>query len=144
MQRYGPKHRKCQLEFFFTKPTLSLLYPYGALTSCKKLEKTNARSLRYLKTITLTDRRTDRHTDGQGQLLRTPSGKTWVKNQNSASCEIFYFFLYILAKLQDSSFTVAKVISQIVILNKSHFCKKGIFCPNLPNLDQKFHIQDFL
>ena len=29
---------------------LSLLYPYGALTSCKKLEKSLERSLRYLKT----------------------------------------------------------------------------------------------
>ena len=33
------------------------LYPYGTLTSCKKLEKTNEQSLRYLKT----DQRT---TDG--------------------------------------------------------------------------------
>ena len=26
-------------DFFFKNRTLSLLYPYGALTSCKKLEK---------------------------------------------------------------------------------------------------------
>ena len=37
---------------------LSLLYSYGALTSCKKLEKNNERSpLKHLKT--------DRKTDGQ-------------------------------------------------------------------------------
>ena len=45
-------------ETFFQNLALSLLYPYGALTSCKKLEKTNERSLRFLKT----DRHT--HTDG--------------------------------------------------------------------------------
>ena len=36
--------------FFFKNRALSLLYPYGALTSCNKLEKTNERSLRYLET----------------------------------------------------------------------------------------------
>ena len=41
--------------FFFKNRALSLLYPYGALTSCKKLKKSLERSLRYLKT----DQRTD-------------------------------------------------------------------------------------
>ena len=37
--------------FFFSKiRLLSLLYPYGALTSCKKLEKPYELSPRYLKT----------------------------------------------------------------------------------------------
>ena len=40
--------------FFFKNPALSLLYPYDALTSCKKLDKTNEQSLRYLKTDTHT------------------------------------------------------------------------------------------
>ena len=43
----------------------------------KKKEKTKEQSLRYLKT----DQRTDqgpRTTDGQGQLLRTPSGEPRV------------------------------------------------------------------
>ena len=48
--------------FFFKNQALSLLCPYGSLTSCKKLEKTNERSLRYLKT----DTRTDGHTDHGG------------------------------------------------------------------------------
>ena len=49
--------------FFFKNRALSLLYPYGALTSCKKLEKSLERSLRYLKT----DGRTkDGRTDGHG------------------------------------------------------------------------------
>ena len=62
---------------FFRNQAVSLLYPYGALTSCKKLEKNNKRSLRYSKT----DRRTtDQRTDGQGRLLRTPSGKPKVQN----------------------------------------------------------------
>ena len=42
--------------FFFKNPALSLLYPYGALTSCKILEKTNEQSLTY-----------DGRTHGQGQ-----------------------------------------------------------------------------
>ena len=58
--------------FFFKNRALSLLYPYGALTSCKELEKTNKRSLRYSKT--------DTHTDGQGRILRVPSGKPGVQN----------------------------------------------------------------
>ena len=36
--------------FFFKNWALSLLYTNGALTLCKKLEKTNEPSLRYLKT----------------------------------------------------------------------------------------------
>ena len=59
---------------FFKNRALSLLYPYGALTSCKKLEKSLERSLRYLKT----DHGQTNH--GQGQLLRTPSGKPGVQN----------------------------------------------------------------
>ena len=37
---------------------LSLLYPYGVLTLCKKLEETNGRSLSYLKTDIHKDTRT--------------------------------------------------------------------------------------
>ena len=47
-------------DFFLKNRALSLVYPYGALTSCKKLEKANGRSLRYLKT----DRPKDRPKDG--------------------------------------------------------------------------------
>ena len=61
MQRYGQKTSKmppkwgfspiCDaIGFFFKNRALSILYPYSALTSCKKLEKTIERSLRYLKT----------------------------------------------------------------------------------------------
>ena len=46
-------------DFFFKNRALSLLYPYGALTSCKKLEKTNELSLRYLKTDGRIDHRGD-------------------------------------------------------------------------------------
>ena len=52
-------------DFFSKNRALSLLYPYGALTSCKRLGKNNEQSLRYLKT----DGRTDRRTDGQVLLL---------------------------------------------------------------------------
>ena len=45
-------------KIFFKNRDLLLLYAYGALTSCKKLEKNNERSpLKHLKT--------DRKTDGQ-------------------------------------------------------------------------------
>merc|ERR1719494_225858 len=74
--------------FFFKNRALSLLYPYGALTSCKKLEKTNERSLRYLKTDTRTDGHTHGRTHGQGRLLRTPSGKPGVQNKMTAAIQI--------------------------------------------------------
>ena len=61
--------------FFFKNRALSLLYPYGTLTSCKELEKTNERSPRYLKAD---HRQTTDH--GQGRLLRSPSGKPGVQN----------------------------------------------------------------
>ena len=51
--------------FFFKNWALSLLCPYGALTSCKKLEKTNGQSLRYLKTDGLMDGQTNRQTNGR-------------------------------------------------------------------------------
>ena len=70
--------------FFFKNRALSFLYPYGALTACKKLEKNNERTLRYLKTDGRTDGptdgRTDQRTDGQGRLLKTPSGEPGVQN----------------------------------------------------------------
>ena len=50
--------------FFFKNLALSLLYSYGSLTSCKKLEKTNERSLRYLKT------------DGPRAFTKDPLGRT--------------------------------------------------------------------
>ena len=45
---------------FFKNQALSLLYPYDALTSCKKREETNEQSLRYTKTDSRTDQLTDR------------------------------------------------------------------------------------
>ena len=54
---------------------MSNLYPYGALTSCKKLEKNNEWSPRYLES----DGRTKGQTNGQGRLLWTPLGKPRVQ-----------------------------------------------------------------
>ena len=48
-------------DLIFKDLALSLLYTYGSLTSCTKLEKTDGPSLRYFKT----DRLTDRLMDGQ-------------------------------------------------------------------------------
>ena len=75
MQRYGQKTSKISpkwgfspicdppLRFFFKNWPLSLLYPYGALTSCKKLEKNNERSQSYLITEGQKDSWTNRLTD---------------------------------------------------------------------------------
>ena len=89
MQRYGQKTSKMPQKWgtptfvtpkiFFKNRALSLLYPYGSLTSCKKLEKTNEQSLSYLKT--------DTHTNGQGRLLRTTSGKLGVQNDKLPNIE---------------------------------------------------------
>ena len=51
-------------EIWIRNRALSLLHPYDALTSCKKLEKANVWSLRYSKMGGRTDQQTDRRTDG--------------------------------------------------------------------------------
>ena len=71
--------------FFFKNRALSLLYPYGALTSCKKLEKTNERSLRYLKTD---GRTTDHGRTDKGDYYGPPrvypgSKNNWNFDTNS-------------------------------------------------------------
>ena len=98
MQRYGQKISKmppkwgfspiCDpQDFFFENRALSLLYPYGTLTSCKKLEKSLERSLRYLKTDH------GPRTDGQGRLLRTPLSKPGVQNMSNIEVEVILTFV---------------------------------------------------
>ena len=65
-----------QIKIFFQIRVVSLLLLYGPATSCKVSEKTNKRSLRYLKTDTRTHGRTHRP---QGWLLRTPPGKPRIQ-----------------------------------------------------------------
>ena len=89
MQRYGQKTSKMPQKwvffpicdpprFFFKNWALSLLYPYGALTSCKKLENTNEGSLRYLKTDR--PRTNGWTTDGQTRAItKDPLGKPGVQ-----------------------------------------------------------------
>ena len=58
-----------QTRIFAKNPTLSLLHPYGPLTSCKKSEKTN-------EPIPGTEcygRRTDGQTDGQKDERTNPN-----------------------------------------------------------------------
>ena len=65
----------------FSHVTFFTLLP---VTSCEVSEKTNEWSLRYLKTGGHTDGHTDgHHTDGQGRLLRTPTGKSRVHNRGA-------------------------------------------------------------
>ena len=83
----GKKYKECpQILGFpfvaqkssFKNQALLLLYPYGALTSCKKLEKTNEQSLKYQKTDQRTDHRTDHGRTGaitKDILWRTRSPK---------------------------------------------------------------------
>ena len=82
--------------FFFKNRALSLLYPYGALTSSKKLEKTLERSPRYLKT----DGRTNGLTDGQGRLLWTQSGKPGVQylSRKKAKSSAQFNLLFVAAE----------------------------------------------
>ena len=49
-QKWGFSPNCDPQDFFQKSGSDTFLYPYGALTSCKKLEKNNDRSLRYLKT----------------------------------------------------------------------------------------------
>ena len=48
------------------------------------------------------------------------------------------FFLHPFTNFNASSFILAQVITQNVVLNKSHFCKNGIFCQNLSHFDKNF------
>ena len=60
-------------DFFFKNRALSLLYPYGVLTSCQKLEKTNEWSLEIFK-----DGHTDTHIPTR-TITKDSSGKTGVQ-----------------------------------------------------------------
>ena len=80
-QRLDKKHQRCPKNVFspFVTPkiflkhlTLSFWYPYGALTSYKKLEKTNRQSLKYLKA----DQKQTNSTDQRIWLHRSPFDKT--------------------------------------------------------------------
>ena len=63
---------------FFQKSRYVTFVPLCALTSCKKLEQTNERSLRYLKTDQQTDQLTGGQTnDGQTRVItKDPLGRT--------------------------------------------------------------------
>ena len=62
--------------FFFKNRALSLLYPYGALTSGKKLEKSLEQSLRYFKTERP---RTDQQTTDMGDYIGPSRVNPWSK-----------------------------------------------------------------
>ena len=85
MQRYGQKtlkispqmgvHPICEPpRFFFKNRALSLLYPYGALASCKKLEK-------LMDCLWDIQRRTNRWRTDKGDY-KDPSGKPGVQKTN--------------------------------------------------------------
>ena len=67
---------------FFKNRALSLLYPYGALTSCKKLEKFLERSLRYSKTDGRMDNRRTDMGDYIGPPRVNPGSKICILNKN--------------------------------------------------------------
>ena len=94
-------------------PIYSFQIPAALLFStqnwCEITKKTNGPSQINLET-------NHRWTGWQGQIFKIPLPEIFCT-----------FFLHTLAKFQDSNFTVAWVVSQNVILNKPHFCKKGHF-----------------
>ena len=111
------KHQKCPKmgfspnlwppRFFFKNRALSLLYHHGALTSCKKLEKTNEQSLRYSKMegaqtkngLTMT---TNRLTQA---ITKAPIGcpKYQIKSPNDIfHCNIWLTFLSLVLNQLDS------------------------------------------
>ena len=117
MQRYGQKTSKipskwefspiCDpLRFFFR---VSLLYPFGDVTSCKKLEKKQ-----WVVSKIFKDRLTDWLTDRQGRLLWTPScnhGPKWTS-----------YALSLIRYSQDDD------IKTNPYLNPFHRCKKNSKC----------------
>ena len=68
--------------FFFKNRALSLLYPYGALTSSKKLEKHNECYLRYSKTDGPTDKG-----DYLGHPQMNPIKRLSMKIQSHYDCQ---------------------------------------------------------
>ena len=102
MQGCGQKHQKCPKNgvfpicdpprIFFTNRALSLLYPYGTLTSYKKLQKTNVRSLRYLKADQRTDGQTDKG-DYYGPPPLTQGPKYHCARINSTFSDLPYVYL---------------------------------------------------
>ena len=68
-----------------------------ALTSCRKLEKTNEGSLRYLRTDhgPRTNGPTDGRTNGQGRLSRTPSGKPEVQKSKIQKSGLYKFLWFL-------------------------------------------------
>ena len=96
------KHQKCPQNgffphlwppiFFFKNQALSLLYHYGALTSCKKSEKINERSMKYLKTDQLTNGPTDK-----GDYWGPP--RVNPKSNNTYQCHIHILNTYPFEKV---------------------------------------------
>ena len=85
---------------FIKNQALSLLYPYGILTSWKKLEKKNNEwYLRYLKTDQLTDGPTDGPTNGRTRVItedplgrtRGPKLGTFQKKVKNSKINYMYF-----------------------------------------------------
>ena len=88
MQRYGQKTSKIPLKWVFSpicdvprflikNQALSLLYPYGALTSCKKLKKIDKK---LFQASLKTNRPAERQIDRQMWLLWTSLGKSRDQN----------------------------------------------------------------
>ena len=80
-------HLNPRIKIFFPISAVSLFLLCWHLTSWKVSEKTDERSLRYL---------THTRTDGQGQLLRTPSGKPRV--QNSRDIRVHHYCIQPMLK----------------------------------------------
>ena len=80
----------------------------------QKIEKTNERSHRYLKTDqrTTEGRRDGRTTDGQRRLLRTPSGEPGSKMNNGQNTHIL---IHAHRMSQMPNLTCAQILSRMVL-----------------------------
>ena len=100
------------LKILFKSRALSLLYPCGALTSCKVPEKTIEQSLRYLKTDgpRTNERTTDQRTDQR-------FGGTHLFS-NFLNCNLALVGMYMIFKLSDT------IYARHLFRNKSQFSGK--------------------
>ena len=132
-------------DIFFKNRALSLLYPYGALTSCIKLEKNNELSPRYLKT----DQRTNQRTNGQGWSLRTPLGEPGVQNSLSFyfNCKAISLGLHSsvkkLKRNSESEHSATQDHSFYYVLTRLFWTLKGVLCNHpRPSVSPSLDISD--
>ena len=104
---------------FFKNRALSLSHSYGALSSYKKLGKTNWPSLRYFQTDQRTNGPTDRPQTGKSDYI----GPLWINQRYRyrTGFSVFnQFEIYIFRKLEPACLIVPKILSTDTVLIRSY------------------------